>query len=400
MSGLGEPWVPADSNVKELTVRVICIGVLLGGLMTAANAYLGLYVGMTVSASIPAAVMSMLILRGFKFKDVTILENNSVQTMASAGESLAAGVIFTVPALLVLGIWNDIQWMDTFLIAILGGLLGTMFTIALRRLFIVEEALPYPEGVACREVLVAGERGGSGLTAIIYALLIGATYGWMVKAFKSTQAHVEGLGSAFGTRFYAGSDLSLALLSVGYIVGIRIASFIFLGGVIGFAVLVPIYGLVNGFQFTGTFDNVISLDDYGAVWSRQIRYAGVGAMVVGGVYTLWSMRKTIGNGLAKAFDKSESNDNKVRTEIDLPLDKVMLFCGVLVILIFLFYWYATGNMVMALAGALFLAVVSFFFAAVAGYIAGVVGSSNSPVSGMTIATLLFTIGLVLSLIHI
>jgi putative OPT family oligopeptide transporter len=362
--------------------------------MTAANAYLGLYVGMTVSASIPAAVMSMLILRGFKFKDVTILENNSVQTMASAGESLAAGVIFTVPALLVLGIWNDIQWMDTFLIAILGGLLGTMFTIALRRLFIVEEALPYPEGVACREVLVAGERGGSGLTAIIYALLIGATYGWMVKAFKSTQAHVEGLGSAFGTRFYAGSDLSLALLSVGYIVGIRIASFIFLGGVIGFAVLVPIYGLVNGFQFTGTFDNVISLDDYGAVWSRQIRYAGVGAMVVGGVYTLWSMRKTIGNGLAKAFDKSESNDNKVRTEIDLPLDKVMLFCGVLVILIFLFYWYATGNMVMALAGALFLAVVSFFFAAVAGYIAGVVGSSNSPVSGMTIATLLFTIGLV------
>ncbi len=397
MSGLGEPWIPADSNVKELTVRVIIIGVILGALMTAANAYLGLYVGMTVSASIPAAVMSMLILRGFKFKDVTILENNSVQTMASAGESLAAGVIFTVPALLVLGIWNEIQWLETFLIAILGGLLGTMFTIALRRLFIVEEALPYPEGVACREVLVAGEKGGSGLTAIIYALGIGAIYGWMVKAFRTTHAEVEGVTSALGTRLYAGGELSLALLSVGYIVGLRIASFIFLGGVIGFAILVPIYGLMNGFP-NGEMElmfGVITAGDYGAIWNSQIRYVGVGAMVVGGVYTLWSMRKTIIEGLAKSFKKSDgANEEVPRTEMDLPLDKVMMFCGILVILIFLFYWYATGSMAMALAGALFLAVVSFFFAAVAGYIAGVVGSSNSPVSGMTIATLLFTIGLV------
>ena len=393
MSGLGEPWIPADSDVKELTVRVIVIGVLLGGLMTAANAYLGLYVGMTVSASIPAAVMSMLILRGLKFQDVTILENNSVQTMASAGESLAAGVIFTVPALLVLGIWNDIQWMETFLIAILGGLLGTMFTIALRRLFIVEEALPYPEGVACREVLVAGEKGGSGLTAIVYALLIGATYGWMVKAFGSTKAKVEGVASAFGTKFYGGIDLSLALLSVGYIVGIRIAAFIFMGGVLGYGVLVPIYGFVYGFpDVSNSFG--IGLADYKEIWVSQIRYAGVGAMVVGGIYTLWSMRKTIADGLGKAFKKSENSDEVLRTEMDLPLNKVMMFCGVLVVLIFIFYWYATGNIIMALAGALFLAVVSFFFAAVAGYIAGVVGSSNSPVSGMTIATLLFTIGLV------
>lgn len=394
MSGNQEPWVPAEMNIKELTTRVVVIGVLLGGVMTAANAYLGLYVGMTVSASIPAAVMSMLILRGFKFKDVTILENNSVQTMASAGESLAAGVIFTVPALLVLGIWQDIQWVDTFLIAILGGLLGTMFTIALRRLFIVEEALPYPEGVACREVLVAGEKGGSGLIAIIYALLIGATYGWMVKGFKATHAKLEGVGEAFGTRFYAGSELSLALLSVGYIVGLRIAAFIFLGGVLGFAILVPIYGMLNGFPDGTGIMTSIGVYDYKEVWGSQIRYAGVGAMVVGGVYTLWSMRKTIAEGLSKAFKKGDGEEAQLRTEMDLPLDKVMMFCGVLVVLIFLFYWYATGSLIMALAGALFLAVVSFFFAAVAGYIAGVVGSSNSPVSGMTIATLLFTIALV------
>ena len=394
MSGSQEPWIPADMNIKELTTRVVVIGVLLGGVMTAANAYLGLYVGMTVSASIPAAVMSMLILRGFKFKDVTILENNSVQTMASAGESLAAGVIFTVPALLVLGIWQDIEWVDTFLIAILGGLLGTMFTIALRRLFIVEEALPYPEGVACREVLVAGERGGSGLIAIVYALLIGATYGWMVKGFKATHAKIQGVGETLGTRFYAGGELSLALLSVGYIVGLRIASFIFLGGVVGFVILVPIYGLFNGFPNESGILTQIGVEDYKEVWEEQIRFAGVGAMVVGGVYTLWSMRKTIAEGLSKAFKKGNDGEAQLRTEMDLPLDKVMAFCGVLVVLIFLFYWYATGSVIMALGGALFLAVVSFFFAAVAGYIAGVVGSSNSPVSGMTIATLLFTIGLV------
>ena len=185
MSATGEPYIPASESPKELTRRVVVVGILLGILMTAANAYLGLKVGITVSASIPAAVMSMIILRTL-FEDVSILENNAVQTMASAGESLAAGVIFTVPALLVIGIWDDIQWLDTLIIALLGGLLGTMFTIALRRLFIVEEALPYPEGVACREVLVAGEEGGEGALAIIYALGIGAIYGLMVKGFKVT----------------------------------------------------------------------------------------------------------------------------------------------------------------------------------------------------------------------
>ena len=390
MADADSPWVLPEEDVAELTVRVVIIGVILGAVMTAANAYLGLYVGMTVSASIPAAVMSMLILRGFKFKDVTILENNSVQTMASAGESLAAGIIFTVPALLVLGIWTEIMWLETLVIAVLGGLLGTMFTIALRRLFIVEEALPYPEGVACREVLVAGEKGGSGLIAIMYALGIGAIYGWFVKGFRVTHQHVEGGIHFMGTRLYAGAELSLALLSVGFIVGLRIASFIFLGGVIGFGILVPLYGLINGWPGSG---NIV--DDFYLVWSNQIRYVGVGAMVVGGIYTLWTMKDTIFVGLSKALNASKSDSSELlRTEKDLPLDKVMMFCAFLVALTFIFYWYATGEILLALAGALFLGVVSFFFAAVAGYIAGVVGSSNSPVSGMTIATLLFTIGLV------
>ncbi|MAJ00928.1 MAG: oligopeptide transporter, OPT family [Euryarchaeota archaeon] len=384
-----EPYIPAHESPKELTLRVVLVGIVLGVLMTAANAYLGLYAGMTVSASIPAAVMSMIILRTM-FKDVSILENNAVQTMASAGESLAAGVIFTVPALLVMNLWTSIQWLETLIIATLGGLLGTMFTIALRRLFIVEEALPYPEGVACREVLVAGEEGGDGALAILYALGIGGIYGLMVKGFQVTHHTVEGAFTFLSTRLYAGMDLSVALLSVGFIVGIRIASFIFFGGVLGFGLLVPMYGLIYGWPET---ENLV--EGFYSIWSTQVRYVGVGAMVVGGVYTLWSMRKTIITGLSKAFIKSEDSDKILpRTEQDLPMPYVFMTCGVLIILTFMFYWWSTGSLLLALAGALFLAFVAFFFAAVAGYIAGVVGSSNSPVSGMTIATLLFTVGLV------
>ena len=391
MSEHGEPYIPASESPLELTVRVIVVGILLGILMTAANAYLGLYAGMTVSASIPAAVMSMIILRSL-FKNVSILENNAVQTMASAGESLAAGIIFTVPALLVIpNVWDEIKLLETTIIALLGGLLGTMFTIALRRLFIVEEALPYPEGVACREVLVAGEEGGEGAQAILYALGIGAIYGLVVKGFQATHHTVEGAFSFLGTRLYAGMDLSIALLSVGFIVGIRIASFIFLGGVIGFGILVPMYGLLNGWGTSGN-----DVEKFFAIWAEQIRYVGVGAMVVGGLYTLWSMRKTIIIGITKAIKTKASDDTELlRTEIDLPMNKVFIFSGILVVITILFYWAKTGSLILAMAGGLFLALTAFFFAAVAGYIAGVVGSSNSPISGMTIATLLFTVVLVL-----
>ena len=390
MSVHGEPYIPASESPLELTVRVVWVGILLGILMTAANAYLGLYAGMTVSASIPAAVMSMIILRSL-FEEVTILENNAVQTMASAGESLAAGVIFTVPALLVIpNLWDEIQLLETTIIALLGGLMGTMFTIALRRLFIVEEALPYPEGVACREVLVAGEEGGEGSQAILYALGIGAIYGLVVKGFQATHHTVEGVVGFIGTKLYAGMDLSVALLSVGYIVGIRIASFIFLGGVLGFGILTPLYGLINGWG-----PETSTLDQFKNLWATQIRYAGVGAMVIGGLYTLWSMRKSIINGISKAIKPAASNDEELlRTEIDLPMNFVLAFCGVIVIVTMLFYWWKTESLILAIAGAAFLAVAAFFFAAVAGYIAGVVGSSNSPVSGMTIATLLFTVALV------
>lgn len=395
------PFVPAEKSLPELTTRVIVIGIFLGMVMTAANAYLGMKVGMTVSASIPAAVMSMLILRGFRFKDVSILENNAVQTMASAGESLAAGVIFTVPALLVMGIWDDIDPLQTFIIAFLGGVLGTMFTIALRRVFIVEEALPYPEGVACTEVLIAGEKGGSGLVAIIYALIIGAMYGWVVEGLKVTKKGVHSVFEFMGTKFYAGSEMSLALLSVGYIVGLRIASFIFIGGILGFGFLVPIFGLLHGFPSEPLGWDATTMGEwhagpsYYAVWSGQVRYIGAGAMVVGGVWTLWSMRSTIFTGFSKAlnFNNSTGEDEVLRTDQDTDMRLVLSVCGMILILSLLFFIFNLG-LALAIAGTLFIAAVAFFFSAVAGYIAGVVGSSNSPVSGMTIATLMFTAALV------
>ncbi|MAK05206.1 MAG: oligopeptide transporter, OPT family [Euryarchaeota archaeon] len=396
------PFIPAEKSLPELTTRVIIIGIFLGMVMTAANAYLGMKVGMTVSASIPAAVMSMLILRGLRFKEVSILENNAVQTMASAGESLAAGVIFTVPALLVMGIWEDIDPLQTFIIAFLGGILGTMFTIALRRVFIVEEALPYPEGVACTEVLIAGEKGGSGLIAIIYALILGAMYGWVVEGLKVTKKGVHSVFEFMGTKFYAGSEMSLALLSVGYIVGLRIASFIFIGGVLGFGFLVPIFGLLHGFPSEPSNWNSATMGEwhsgpsYYAVWSGQVRYIGAGAMVVGGVWTLWSMRNTIFTGFSKAlnFGNTSEEQSVLRTDKDTNMKIVLMVCASILVLSFLFFISAKIGFALAIAGTLFIAAVAFFFSAVAGYIAGVVGSSNSPVSGMTIATLMFTAALV------
>jgi len=396
MSATHTPYVPADQNVAELTVRAIVLGIILGALMTAANTYLGLYMGMTVSASIPAAVMSMLLLRLLKFKDVTILENNVVQTMTSAGESLAAGIIFTMPALLVMGFAGDMNFVTVFCVAILGGVLGTIFTIALRRVFIVEEALLYPEGIACEEVLVAGEKGGSSLIVILYALGLGAIYGWFVKGFEIAEGKIMAGVDIIGARIYVASDLSLALLSVGYIVGLRIASYIFTGALLGVLLITPVYGLVHGWP-SGGLDVAHSAH---SLWISHVRFVGVGCMVVGGLWTLWSMRKTITTGVKRVFgaDLAEEQDGMLRTEKDLPMKKMMPVLIGIVILTFFFYTWRlnvkgaslTEAAILGAVGSLFLAMTAFFFSAVAGYIAGVVGSSNSPVSGMTIATLMGT----------
>jgi|TARA_B100000315_G_scaffold260264_1_gene320448 putative OPT family oligopeptide transporter len=380
-----EPYVPASKSLPELTKRALILGIILGALMTAANTYLGLYIGMTVSASIPAAVMSMLLLRMFRFKNVSILENNVVQTMTSAGESLAAGVIFTMPALLVMG--REMDTLTTFIVAVLGGVLGTIFTITLRRVFIVEEALLYPEGIACEEVLVAGEKGGSQLVVILYALGLGALYGWMVKGFQLTQTKFEHAIDVVGVRLYSSLDYSLSLIAVGWIVGLNIASYIFFGAVLGVFILTPIYGLTYGWPVDADIAH-----GFKTLWATHIRFVGVGCMVVGGLWTLIDMRKTIAHGLKKALNTNTTDElgDLSRTEQDIPMKYAFIVLGVIAFLTFLFYWWKTGSFLLALVGAIFLAITAFFFSAVAGYIAGVVGSSNSPVSGMTIATLMAT----------
>lgn len=379
------PYIPATTTLPELTKRALILGVFLGALMTAANTYLGLYIGMTVSASIPAAVMSMLLLRMFRFKNVNILENNVVQTITSAGESLAAGVIFTMPALLVMG--REMDTLTTFIVAVLGGILGTIFTITLRRVFIVEEALLYPEGIACEEVLIAGEKGGSQLIVILYALGLGALYGWMVKGFELTQTKFEEAVEVLGVRLYSSLDYSLSLIAVGWIVGLNIASFIFFGAVLGVFILTPIYGLTYGWPVDADIAH-----GFKTLWATHIRFVGVGCMVVGGLWTLIDMRKTIASGIKKAIGGAGSDveGDVLRTELDIPMKYATIALAVLAGLTFLFYWWKTGSFILALVGAIFLSFTAFFFSAVAGYIAGVVGSSNSPVSGMTIATLMAT----------
>ena len=243
-----QPYVPASTEMPEITFRAVCLGLLLAVILGAANAYLGLYAGMTVSASIPAAVISMGILRGL-LKNGTILENNIVQTIASTSESLAAGVIFTIPALLIAGVWDDILFWPTTLICITGGLLGIIFMIPLRQSHIVEdEELTFPEGVACAEVLKAGERGGGGAKVVMVSMFLGALFKFLTSGVSILKGTVEWAFTAGKTALYFGSDISVALLGVGYIVGFNICALVLIGGVISWGIAIPYVGFVNGIE--------------------------------------------------------------------------------------------------------------------------------------------------------
>jgi len=378
------PYVSPEKSLPEYTIKAFILGVVLAMLMGAANAYLGMYAGMTVSASIPAAVISMAIL--FAFKDRNILENNMVQTAASAGESLAAGVIFTFPALVVLGYYTTFPYYIVTLIAALGGSLGALFTIVLRRAFIVEEKLPYPEGTACAEVLIAGDRGGSHAKPILYGGIFGGLFKLLGSAglWKGTVQAAKTVGSRV---YYIGSDLSAALLAVGYIVGLNIAFLIFLGGAIAWFIAIPLYaGHVN-------HGGMSALDLAWTIWSTKIRYMGVGAMVVGGLWSLIKLRNPIKRGIKAGLEvarRKQSGEAVLRTEEDLPLNYVLMLIGAFVVPLFLLYYHIIGSIGTAAIMAVILLIVGFLGSSIAGYLAGVVGSSNNPVSGITIMSLLFT----------
>lgn len=384
-------------SMRELTVRVVILGLVLSVVMGAANVYLGLKAGMTVSASIPAAVVAMLIFRLLQkmgARPGTILEANQVQTTASAGESLAAGIIFTMPALILIGAWTEFDIVTTFVIAFTGGLLGILFMIPMRRVFVIgNDELKYPEGVACAAVLEAGqEHTGSDDTHDPMPVVIGGVIGIAFKflaGFIGLFKHTLEGAMAQGSRiFYFGGDISPALVGVGFIVRLNVAALIFSGGGLAWLVGIPLLDAGEGIAKP--------LDGAWGLWSSKVRYVGVGAMVVGGISSIIKVRGGLVEAvreLKKRFGKTEASGQD--TDRDLPSVAIVGLLLLASVLVFGTYFTLTDSIGVTAVTTVIMLAMSFFFTAVASYIVGLVGNTNSPVSGMTITAVLFCGGLLL-----
>ncbi len=386
-----KPYIPAEKITPELTVTSIVMGILLAVVFGAANAYLGLRVGMTVSASIPAAVIAMGVIRILMRRN-SILESNAVQTIGSAGESLAAGAIFTLPALFLWAAEGKMDKPDIIqitLIALIGGLLGVFFMIPLRNALIVKEhgTLPYPEGTACAEVLLAGEEGGANATTVFAGMGFAAIFKFIIDGLKAVSGEVslrvKGFSGEIGTQIYP------AVMSVGYICGPRISSYMFAGGVLSWLVLIPMIVLFGAdlvmYPGTESISAIYAADGASGIWSTYIRYIGAGALAAGGIISLVKslplIVKTFG-GAMKSM-KGAGATSQQRTDRDINMIVVIAAVLVLTVLIWLL-----PAIPVSFLGALIIVVFGFFFATVSSRMVGLVGSSNNPVSGMAIATLL------------
>lgn len=384
-----DPHVSADESTLELTVKAVVIGLALNVVMLTANTYLGLRSGLTISASIPAAVISMGIFYGLDQLGIsgTILENNIVQTMTSAGEALAAGVIFTIAGVVFLG--EAIDPVTTAVVAFLGGVLGVLFMIPMRRYLIVEKdaELPYPEGRACADVLTAGERGSEGgIWLISGGFGVGALYMWLADGMGAFVTTLQGAFSVGGTRgFSIGGDFTPALVGVGYIIGPRVAAYIFGGGLVAWMMLIPL--LITGGYVPAETANAPLLEQANAVWSDYVRYVGAGAMIVGGLYAILSMWRTIADaaGLAaRELRGTVETASRLRTQRDLPMGVVVVGAVLVIIAMVLVPQVRVGPL-----GGIIATLAAFLFVAVSSYLVGIIGSSSNPVSGMTVATILF-----------
>lgn len=418
------PLIPAEQSLAEITVKGLILGLLLAMLLAAANAYIGLLVGLTVSASIPAAAVSMGVLRLFRRSN--ILENNMVQTSASAGEALVAGIIFTIPALVMMGAWQQYEFLPIVGIAIVGGFLGVAFTIPLRHALIVEARLAFPEGVATAEVLKSGGIGtdrdtvkkisthdsqaSSGLRILLEAVGIGAVFklfesgfGWLAGSVSTSKVWFSG-----GYLFTANINLSPALLGVGYIVGLNIASLVFIGGVIGTLLGVPLNWLLNGdsVMLKAGLDPAVpyfelSTEQWGVLanvsWN-SCRRIGVGAMMIGGLWSLISLIKPLIAGIKASLNayRAVMREGKAipRTDFDTPANYVLIGIAIAAIPTFLIFFNVLdaypNKLVIAIVMTIMLLIFGFIFSSVAGYMAGLVGSSNNPISGVTIATVIIS----------
>jgi putative OPT family oligopeptide transporter len=396
-----QPVVPPSVTLPEITVKAVVLSVILAAVLAAANAYLGLFAGMTVSASIPAAVTSMAILRLFKRSN--ILENNIIQTAASSGEALAAGLIFTIPALLLVGYWSEFDYWKTACIATVGGVLGVLFTIPLRRALIVTARLRFPEGVATAEVLKvaaaphgreAGDEQGRRETAardfrtLLSAALAGAAVKFGESGLRVWAESLEGAAQAGRTVLYAGLNLSPALLAVGFIIGLNTSVVVFAGGLIGWMLLIPLYGFVYGLP-----DGKSGLAAAMIIWSSEIRYVGIGAMLTGGLWTLTKLRQPVWQSLVMLHDSYRATQSReapvvLRTEQDASLAWIVIPFVVSLVPMAWIYTTVVSSAPIGLFMTMVMAVAAFLFASVAAYMAGLVGSSSNPVSGVTIATIM------------
>jgi len=380
--------------VPQLTFRAVVLAVVLAVILSAANAYLGLFAGLTIATAIPAAVVSMGVLR--LLGGGTILENNIVQTGASAGSSIAAGVIFTIPALIILGYWQDFKYSWVLAIAGLGGLLGVLFSVPLRRSMIVEEPLPFPEGKAAAEVLKAGENPGPGLKI----LGISAGLGALVKLAAESGLRMipdNAAGAGFFGKYlgYMGTGLSPALLGVGYIVGLNIGIVVVSGSILAYNVAIPLYhAYASSFDpvFATKLAGLSAADAAGLIRAEKVRYLGVGTMLIGGIWTLFSLRNSLLSGVKSgiaAARKGSGGADLPETERDLPMKWMLIALLLFVLPLLGLYQAIVQNWGVSVPMTLIMIVAGFLFVSVSAYLAGLVGSSNNPVSGITIATILF-----------
>lgn len=388
-----KPYIPASKITPELTITSIVMGIILAVVFGAANAYLGLRVGMTVSASIPAAVISMGVIRVIMRKN-SVLESNIVQTIGSAGESLAAGAIFTLPALFLWardGIMEKPDLIEITLIALIGGLLGVFFMVPLRNALIVREhgVLPYPEGQACAEVMLAGEEGGSNASTVFAGMGFAALFKFIIDGLKVVPGEVSIQGTTKTYPGAIGTQIYPAVMSVGYICGPRISSYMFAGGVISWLVLIPIIVLfgsdITMYPGSTSIGEIFASSGASGIWGTYVRYIGAGALAAGGIISLIKSLPLIVRTFRDSMKgfSAGSTTNSVRTEQDINMKIVLISILVLTLAVWL-----VPAIPVSLIGAIIVVIFGFFFATVSSRMVGLVGSSNNPVSGMAIATLL------------
>jgi putative OPT family oligopeptide transporter len=379
------------NDVPQLSLRAILLSIVLTVLLAAANVYLGLRVGLTVATAIPAAVVSMGVLR--LLGRSSILENNIVATGASAGSSIAAGTAFTIPALVILGHWQRFDYAWVLAIVGLGGLLGVLFSVPLRRTLIIEQNLKFPEGVATAELLRAGSDPGHGARHLALAAAAGAGFKLLMSGLRLFPESFT-LARFFGARTigYVGLSLSPALLGVGFIVGHNIGLLMVSGGLLAWWLFIPVYGTFFLDHDPALAAGLAGLDAEaaaGLIWATEVRYIGVGAMLVGGLWSLWTLRRSLLSGVRSGLKVAGVSGEVPDTERDLPMGAILAGIAVFVLPLFALYYAAVGSLGIAATMAVIMVVAGFVFSSVSGYMAGLVGSSNNPVSGITISTILF-----------